>query len=99
MRLADPPLSPKYAGSFSGGTFASASNSASPRRHDTYSRISVRNAKSMDGSGLFGSVTSMMNGAASMRNPATPSWSQKPMIFLISSRTAGWAMLKSGWNL
>ena len=37
------------------------------------------------------------NGAASMRKPETPSSSQKPMIFRISSRTAGCATLRSGW--
>jgi hypothetical protein len=51
--------------------------------------------------GLFelpGSVSSMMNGTASMRNPATPSCSQNPTIFMTSARTAGLAKLRSGWN-
>lgn len=43
-------------------------------------------------------VVSRMNGTASTRKPSTPSCVQKPMIRPISSRTAGLAMLRSGWN-
>lgn len=56
------------------------------------------NSKSLGESGFPGSVSSMMNGTASIRNPETPSWSQNETIFLISSRTAGLAMFRSGWN-
>jgi hypothetical protein len=49
--------------------------------------------------GLPGSVSSMMNGTASIRNPETPSCSQNTQIFLISSRTCGFLMFRSGWNL
>ena len=54
---------------------------------------------SLGESGLPGSVSSMMNGTASIRNPETPSCSQNAQIFLISSRTSGLVMLRSGWNL
>jgi hypothetical protein len=43
-------------------------------------------------------VLSRRNGTASIRNPATPSRSQNDAIFLISSRTRGLLMLRSGWN-
>ena len=39
----------------------------------------------------------MKKGTASTRKPDTPSSSQKPMTFAISSRTAGLATLRSGW--
>ena len=45
-----------------------------------------------------GLVFSMMNGTASIRNPATPSCSQNDAIFLISSRTLGLLVFRSGWN-
>ena len=45
-----------------------------------------------------GLVLSMRNGTASIRNPATPSRSQNDAIFLISSRTRGLLMFRSGWN-
>jgi hypothetical protein len=98
-RLAEPPLSPKYVRSCSGSTFASASSTASPRRHCTCCRSSVRNPKSFGELALPGSVSSMMNGTASIRNPDTPSCSQNETTFLISSRTAGVAKLRSGWKL
>ena len=41
---------------------------------------------------------SRMNGAASIRKPATPSCSQKLMTLVISARTAGLAQLRSGWK-
>jgi hypothetical protein len=99
IRLLDPDPSPKKVTSWSGSTFASASSTASPRRHCTNCLSSVRNSKSFGELGLPGSVSSMMNGTASIRNPATPSWSQNAQIFLISSRTWGFLKLRSGWNL
>ena len=33
-----------------------------------------------------------------MRKPDTPSFSQKPTVLTISSRTAGSAMFRSGWK-
>ena len=44
-------------------------------------------------------VVSSRNGTASTRKPDSPSSSQKPAILAISSRTAGWTMLRSGWCL
>jgi hypothetical protein len=41
----------------------------------------------------------MRKGTASTRNPLTPSCSQNPTMRAISSRTAGFAMLRSGWLL
>ena len=41
--------------------------------------------------------SSSRNGTASTRKPSTPSSSQKPAIFAISSRTLGFAMFSSGW--
>ena len=43
-------------------------------------------------------LVAMTNGTASMRNPETPSWIQKPMIFRISACTSGFAVLRSGWK-
>lgn len=37
------------------------------------------------------------NGTASTRNPERPSCIQNPMMRAISSRTCGFAMLRSGW--
>lgn len=36
-------------------------------------------------------------GAASILNPETPSWIQKPMILRISACTSGFDVLRSGW--
>jgi len=45
-----------------------------------------------------GWVLSVRDGTASIRNPATPGRSQDDAIFLISPRTRGLLMLRSGWN-
>ena len=90
-RFAEPATSPKYRASWSGSTFASASRTASPRRHCVCWRSSVSSPKSLGGLGLSGSARSMTNGTASMRNPETPSCSQNAMVFLSSSRTSGLA--------
>ena len=95
-RLPEPPESPKYSASPAGSTFASARKMHSPLRQDRCSRRSVSSSKSLGPAGSSGLVCSMMNGAASIRNPATPSCAQKPMIFLISARTYGWLVFRSG---
>jgi hypothetical protein len=88
----------KYCLSWSGSTLASASSIASPTRHWACERRSERKRRSLGLSRLPGSVSSMMNGTASMRNPATPSCSQNATIRMTSARTAGLAMFRSGWN-
>ena len=45
-----------------------------------------------------GVVCSITNGAASIRNPDTPSCSQNAITLRISSRTAGFDQLRSGWK-
>ena len=83
-----------------GGTLASASRMASPVFQERYSRNSRRYSKrfSVGPGSLPPRPTSMTKGTASMRKPATPSESQKFMIFLTSARTAGLRMFRSGWK-
>lgn len=54
--------------------------------------------KSLPPGSIPGVTVSRTNGAASIRKPATPSCNQKPITFLISSRTSGLDQFRSGWN-
>jgi len=64
--------------------------------------IAERNVASHSSSGpgavFVALVGSTRNGTASTRKPLIPRFSQNPMIFSISSRTAGFAMFRSGWK-
>src|SRR6266581_4224947 len=46
----------------------------------------------------LGPLVEMMKGTASIRNPETPAWIQKPMILSISACTSGFEVLRSGWK-
>ena len=79
-------------------TFASPMSIASPRRRIAYSRSACSQRLPSSGSTPRGPTSSTRKGTASIRKPETPSASQKPTIFAISSRTAGLAMFRSGWK-
>ena len=61
-------------------------------------RQSSRIEKSFGAGSMPGRTCSKTNGAASMRNPEAPSWSQNPITLLISARTSGLDQFRSGWN-
>ena len=79
-------------------TFASPISIASPRPAHRVLAQGVQPALALVGVDAAAPTSSTRKGTASMRKPETPSASQKPTIFAISSRTAGLAMFRSGWK-
>src|SRR5438067_2238015 len=84
--------------SVSGSTLASASTMQSPCRHWRNSRNMRSISNCSFGFRTFGPLVEMMKGTASIRNPETPDWIQKPMILSISACTSGFEVLRSGWK-
>ena len=80
------------------GRFTSPISTLEPSRRWMYEHSSRSQSSASACASPSKPIVSTRNGAASTRNPSTPSCSQQLAIFRISSRTSGLPTLRSGWN-